>query len=170
MPINKIEAAKQQLETAIKLFKEDEDPISTHTLAAAAYNVLVDLSKSRQETYQSIRDIILERVKTEKKREVINTFRSAENFFKHADNDPEASLEFNSNQTIIIILDAVIFYQKLTQDTTLSFRVFYKWAYYTQDFFIMPEELAESFEEVREIESLLTKKELFALIERLEPA
>jgi hypothetical protein len=42
--VSKIEAALRQLETAIQLYFSDGDPISVHTLTAAAYNVLRDVT------------------------------------------------------------------------------------------------------------------------------
>lgn len=47
VPISKIDAAKRQLETAITLYFQNGDPVSIHTLAAAAYDVLHALCKVR---------------------------------------------------------------------------------------------------------------------------
>jgi hypothetical protein len=41
--ITKLEAARRQLVTAIRIYFADGDPISTHTLAAAAFEILDDL-------------------------------------------------------------------------------------------------------------------------------
>ncbi len=45
--VSKLEAAERQLVTAVRLFVKGEDPISIHTLMAAAYEVLRDLGKAR---------------------------------------------------------------------------------------------------------------------------
>ena len=41
--ITKVEAARRQLDCAIRLFFEDEDSLPIHTLAWAAFEVLFDL-------------------------------------------------------------------------------------------------------------------------------
>jgi hypothetical protein len=38
--VSKLDAAKRQLETVIRLYFSNGDPVSIHTLTAAAYNVL----------------------------------------------------------------------------------------------------------------------------------
>ena len=43
--LTKLDAARRQLETAVRLYFHEGDPVSTHTLAAAAYNVLRALNK-----------------------------------------------------------------------------------------------------------------------------
>ena len=45
--ITKLEAARRQLESAIFLYFEEKDPVSIHTLTAAAYNILRDISAKR---------------------------------------------------------------------------------------------------------------------------
>lgn len=43
--VAKLDAAKRQLETAIRLYFASADPVSIHTLTAAAYQLLLDLNK-----------------------------------------------------------------------------------------------------------------------------
>jgi hypothetical protein len=45
--VSKLDAAKRQLETAIRLYFSDGDPVSIHTLTAAAYNILRDVTKQK---------------------------------------------------------------------------------------------------------------------------
>ena len=45
--VAKLDAAKRQLETAIRLYFSNGDPISIHTLAGAAYNIVWDVNKKR---------------------------------------------------------------------------------------------------------------------------
>lgn len=48
--ISKIDAAKRQLDTAIKLFFENVDPISSYALAAASLEITDDLfSKNKDD-------------------------------------------------------------------------------------------------------------------------
>jgi hypothetical protein len=43
--ISKLEAARRQVETAIRIYFANGDPVSIHTLAAASLQILVDLDK-----------------------------------------------------------------------------------------------------------------------------
>ena len=45
--INKLSAAKRQLQAAIRMYFQPEDELAVHTVAAAAYGVLKDIKKSR---------------------------------------------------------------------------------------------------------------------------
>ena len=47
LPVSKFDAARRQLETAIRLYFFQGDPISIHTLASAAAQILHDLSRHR---------------------------------------------------------------------------------------------------------------------------
>ena len=44
LTIPKLDAAKRQLETAIRLYFSSADPVAVHTLTAAAYNVIRDVT------------------------------------------------------------------------------------------------------------------------------
>ena len=45
--VSKLEAGKRQLETAITLYFNYGDPVSIHSLSAAAYVIFRDLNKRR---------------------------------------------------------------------------------------------------------------------------
>ena len=47
MQLSKLEAARRQLETAIKLYFEYGDEVSIHALAAAAYSLIRDINEHR---------------------------------------------------------------------------------------------------------------------------
>jgi hypothetical protein len=48
--LSKLDAALRQLETAVTLYFHSSDPISIHTLTAAAYNVLQGIKRSPRDT------------------------------------------------------------------------------------------------------------------------
>lgn len=100
LTVTKVDAAERQLQAAIRLFFEEREPISVHTLASAASQLTADLMKAK--VLQSIvRSAAM--VREERRREVLQTMAAPENFFKHADRDPEASLEFNPESTEFFI-------------------------------------------------------------------
>jgi hypothetical protein len=45
--VNKLSAAKRQLQSAIRMYFQPEDEIAVHTVAAATYGLLKDIKKSR---------------------------------------------------------------------------------------------------------------------------
>ena len=102
MRLGKEEVAVRQLDTAIRLLFDGGDVVSVHTLACAAANVLRELLKAQGgEAWQNA--IIESHPGME--REIYATLVRAQNFFKHADRDPQAELDFdeNSNDETIIV-------------------------------------------------------------------
>lgn len=90
--VTKLEAAERQLRAAIRLFFERKDIIAVHTLAAAALDIFRQVGRPRG--FKSLYDRAGERNRPEKRREVLNLFREAQNFFKHAGKDPRKELKF----------------------------------------------------------------------------
>jgi macrodomain Ter protein organizer (MatP/YcbG family) len=86
--ISKLDAARRQIETAVILYFHEGDPISIHTLAAAAYDVLRDVNKARDGP-PMIKDWMTDYVKPESRTDLINAINAAQNFLKHADRDPD---------------------------------------------------------------------------------
>jgi hypothetical protein len=122
--VTKLEAAKQQIETAIKLWLSDGCPIAIHTLAAAAHQILHDLGKRRGKP-TAIRG--LPGVLPAQKKQLSRLLNNPENFFKHADNDPGAVLHFNPHSSALLLFDAVNTYKQLTQKTVILFEAFNAW-------------------------------------------
>lgn len=52
-----------------------------------------------------------------------------ENFFKHADRDPDSLLDFNPEATEVFILDAVVTYESLTQEIAPILSTFKAWIF-----------------------------------------
>lgn len=140
--ISKLDAAKRQLETVIRLYFSSGDPVSIHTLAAAAYNVIRDVTAKRGAEPMMLKDQMIEYVKPEYKQMFREKVNEAENFFKHADRDHEATLDFNPDMSELLILDACLQYQRLTGELPPLFLIYRGWiiANYP-DIYIFPEEL-----------------------------
>ena len=101
MNLTKKEVAIRQLNTAIKLFFDDGDAVSIHALAAASATVLADLLEQKGQT--SWRKQIVEQYPDHTKAEIFQILRNAQNFFKHADQDFDKSLEFSDTDNDAII-------------------------------------------------------------------
>jgi hypothetical protein len=94
--ISKVDAAHRQLRTAITLWFTESDPVSTHALVFAAYEVLHTVSKKRT---PSRRDLLFDsdRIKDEYRSDFNKLIKKHAYFFKHADREPEGIIEFNPN-------------------------------------------------------------------------
>jgi hypothetical protein len=140
--ISKVDSAKLQLETAIRLYFSDGDPVSIHALTAASYNILRDVTEQMGADPIFIKGQMLEMVKPEYKKMFIDKVNEAENFFKHADRDRQATLEFNPDMTDLHMIDACAQYRKLTGHEPLLFTVYRVWFMaHHPDFFVLPDEL-----------------------------
>ncbi len=125
--ITKLDAAKRQLETAIRLYFLEGDEISIHTLAAASYNVIRDIVKKKKLGAMIVKDLSVQHAKPEFQKAVSKALNAAENFFKHADRDADASFNFFPTQTEYLIFDAEVMYQKLTGCTSPLFLAYRGW-------------------------------------------
>jgi hypothetical protein len=113
--LSKLDCAKRQIEVAIKLYFHFDDPVSIHTLTAAAYNILKDINKKRGNDQLLLKEwFVTNLVKPEMRDEYRKTVNMAEIFFKHADKDPEETHTFCPSQTEIMLWEAVDVYQRLT--------------------------------------------------------
>ena len=126
--ISKMDAARRQLTVAIELYFRGFDAISIHTLSAAARNVLDNLCAHRGIEVQIRLDNLLnEIIRPEHHKTVRQKFREPENFFKHADRDPERMLRFNPDSTEYMILEAVESYTSLTRELPPMLLAFRTW-------------------------------------------
>jgi hypothetical protein len=126
--LSKVEVARRQLETAINMYFNDGEPVSIHTLVTAAFEVLRDINSSRNGSPMFTDPNASVVVPSEKKGVARQALRKAQNFFKHADEDPDGVLDFNPEATAFYILDAVEKYRELNGENPPIMRVFALWA------------------------------------------
>jgi hypothetical protein len=123
--ITKVEAARRQLVTAIRLLFEDADSISIYTLAHAAWEVLDALCKHR--------DVV--RFRAEMCRanglsedEIKRIASYGRNFFKHADKDPDSVLEdFSDELNDHVLVGAAFDYGEIANNKPMELQVFQLW-------------------------------------------
>ncbi len=124
MIITKLESARRQLETAVKLYFNDAEPVSIHTLTCASHEILAELNAKRGEGPAIMSDHM---IKEPYKKEYRNMLVQAKNFFKHADRDPGDTLEFNPEVNEYFLLDACEQYEIATSEKVPSFIAFRAW-------------------------------------------
>jgi hypothetical protein len=104
LKISKLDAAQRQLDVAIQLWFLDGDELAIHTLAAAAYQLVHDLKEHRGIEKSLLYDAKM--IKDEHRKKWIAVVKKPANFLKHANNDPEGTLEFHPLETLAIIMAA----------------------------------------------------------------
>ena len=142
--ITKTDAAERQLNTAIRLFFENRDHLSSYALAVASREVTDDVIQSRySELYQ--RELarvgdplkvrlsywkVLERLigKDKFDKNFIDLHNKWKRFLKHADKDPDAEIEpFTTKLLALVILTAIGNYTLLTQHWAIEMQTFFVW-------------------------------------------
>src|SRR5690606_12135036 len=108
--IDKEEVAVRQLDTAIRLLFDGGDVVSVHTLACAGTNVLRDILRSQGG--EAWHDAIVASY-SGLEQEIHRTLTRAQNFFKHADRDPQAELDFDESMNDETIIVATLEYGEL---------------------------------------------------------
>jgi hypothetical protein len=111
MEISKLEAAKRQLDCAIRLFFNDDDMSSIITLSRAAFRLLWDIYPSiANDGFEKPLGRVIEILGWSR-------FNEVANFLKHADKDPEAQMEPHHVSAQLGIGLAVILYGRATDGT-----------------------------------------------------
>jgi len=126
LKVAKLDAARRQLETAVRLYFSEADPVSIHTLTSAAYQVLSDVNRARRGA-PMLKEQIPTWVRPDATAEAKRRINEAANFFKHADRDHDEVLEFSEGQTELLLYDAVQKYRELTGETVPVLGVYNAW-------------------------------------------
>jgi len=127
LKISKLDAARRQLEMAIRLYFSSSDPVSIHTLTSASYNIIRDINKNRGGEPLVVKEQLIGFVKHEFRNIIKKKITEAENFFKHADRDHEAVISFNPEQSEYLIMEACSVYSALTGEMPPLFKVYKVW-------------------------------------------
>jgi hypothetical protein len=141
--ITKTDVAERQLNTAIRLFFENRDHLSSYALAVASREITDGVIKSRRsELYQreparvggplnfllSYQECLEAYIKPEFYKSTIKLFHKWQNFLKHADKDPDAEIEpLSTKLLVIVIMFAIRNYVLLTQHWTTEMATFSFW-------------------------------------------
>jgi hypothetical protein len=168
LTVDKLESAQRQLDTAIRLYFEDADPISIHTLTSASLQILIDINEKRGGgpfpiEFEFVEDKEL-RMKT------IRHMRSFPNFFKHADNDPydTKSIRPRLNESILFACEEGYSRYGTPTQTMLAFRLWFlamNFEFASHDLLTtLPSQLSEFIQLIRREHTRATKQDFFAKI------
>jgi hypothetical protein len=103
--LTKLEAACRQLNTAIRLWFSNGDPVSIFALAYPAHEIVHRLYRHR-----GLMDLIYDSklIKEEYREQWAKGLKRGASFLKHADKDPHAIIEFDPNLTLMHIIGSVL--------------------------------------------------------------
>lgn len=124
--INKFEAARRQIDMAIRCHFRGEDVVGVHTLSMAAFRILRDIAgQTPDSVFQAEIDKL---IKPGHEARFWKTFNTFSNFCKHADNDKNAILDSVDDQ----VNDFPLFmccrlYSELGYQLTPEMRAFVLW-------------------------------------------
>jgi hypothetical protein len=167
LKLRKLDVAKRQLETALRLWFADGDPVSIHTLIVASLEVISALLKHKglkSNFYDS--DLI----KPEFRKEFNRRVRENANFFKHADLDPDAEREFKPGLNELLMIFAVSGLADLQGKTSTGIEhAFHVWMVLHFPHFL-DEKLAKIWNDhpSSELVRKMRKQELLALWEEIQ--
>ena len=120
--VDKLTVAVRQLETAIQLWFREEDPVSIHTLAWAAREILRVLHKS---TGKKPNMPLGEQLTKLARRKFDDRLAASANFFKHSSKDSNAKHDFSPELATILMLDAVNLVLDISKGNLTGWLVFY---------------------------------------------
>jgi len=123
--LTKLDAAERHLSTAIRLFFHGGDAVSAHTLGFAAHEVLRRLMEHRGLGESMVKNSKL--VPPAQMPRFCAILNSPANFFKHAERDPAAVLDFNPEDTVIWLLDAAWMHWRLANEFSSASEVLFIW-------------------------------------------
>ncbi|OGT83229.1 MAG: hypothetical protein A3H91_15115 [Gammaproteobacteria bacterium RIFCSPLOWO2_02_FULL_61_13] len=104
--VGKLDAARRQLRAAIHNIFHGGDPIVAHTLLGAASIILTYLVEHR--VPEKSWDRFAQDANALAPGDYFNIMRKAQNFLKHAKNDPDGSLDLNPTDTESLAFFAVM--------------------------------------------------------------
>ncbi len=122
--VTKIDAARRQMRTAVRMFFEDKDTVSAYTLAAAVEGILGGLLKQKGEPHP-FRDSDI--IRPERKKEFVAILNRPRNFFKHAASDPNAVLEFHPLMLTHALFECEMLYERYTGRALREGWFFFLW-------------------------------------------
>jgi hypothetical protein len=145
MHVNKVSAARRQIDAAIRMLFSGEDSLAVHTVAAAGCRLVRDLAEHRRppdashiyenalkDVYRGLlgRSPTDDQIKRESPKLKSMYFRGSNrpaNFLKHADHDQNDFIDESEMNTDDLLLEASALYTMMGFDPTAEMRSFLRW-------------------------------------------
>jgi len=126
--IDKPEAARRQLDAAIRMLFSGEDFLAVHTVANAAYRIIRDLAEisGNAQFHEKLKRMI----RPGREKHFWASVNKFSNFLKHADNDSTEILDIEEESNDVIICIACLTYESLGYQATPIMVCFQLWHSY----------------------------------------
>ena len=125
--LTKLEAARRQINTAIRMYFLDMDAVSTHAVLAGGLQIVSDLAakKGQQVGFEKFLAPIIE----ERRKEFLLIIREPQNFLKHADREGDDTIiyEYRTGVLEIYLYLAAQSYQTFTGKATPEIKSIITW-------------------------------------------
>jgi hypothetical protein len=124
--ITKLEAARRQIDFAIAQHFSEGDPFAIHTVIAAAFGILRALAKRKGNL--RIEQAFTDRIRPGMENQFWNFLNRVSNFLKHADRDPDATLDDvneGTNEATLFVVS--IYYTELVGAPSDAMRIYQAW-------------------------------------------
>jgi hypothetical protein len=123
--INKLDAARRQIDAAVRMTFANEDPVAIHSVVAAGHRIIRDICEQRGdiESYLRFTDWIAEG----HEKDFWNAMNASANFIKHADKDANDIHELDDEVSDFMIAFAAKWYRDLGNSPSVEMRTFVGW-------------------------------------------
>jgi hypothetical protein len=157
--VDKMDVARRQLKTAIRLWFEDGDPVAIHTLIFASHEITHRLFKESGQSDLMFDSTI---IKDEHRKEYALMLKEDGIFFKHADRGTSRDTrEFVIGRNFLFILMTAIGIGKMVSDMNDEESIFMYWCrVHHPSWFAIGEHNTIQENEVKKLRGM-TKRELF---------
>ena len=158
--ITKIEGARRQIEAAVALWFQDGDPVVVHTLVAAGHQVCNDILRKpngKSESPVLFNTALFPGDEWELHRKFTVKL---ENFLKHAKRDPSEKITFNTAQTEMYILDAILLWHMIERERHPLFEAFGAWFFLSNPTLV--EKAVKMFPKLCKIETNISRSEFLS--------
>ena len=123
---SKSDVAKSQLDEAIKLFFEQRDPVSVHSLLGASHQIMRDIAKANDTKYRCIIEELISQSNQDLKQSYNAVFQPR-NFFKHADKAHNVQFSFDDLENELWLLYACVLYRQVITEKSNAVSSFWSW-------------------------------------------
>ncbi|MGH8565284.1 MAG: hypothetical protein ACREXW_14840 [Gammaproteobacteria bacterium] len=125
--LSKLDAVRAQLDAAIEIWFTSDNPVAVHTLTAAAYNILRDIALKNGSERPFIKTAFVDEYPEAKRKAIRDFLNNHENFFKHADRDPDSSITLNPELTELLLMDALAYFRDKNEPKPQYYDAFKAW-------------------------------------------
>lgn len=125
--LTKLEAARREINAAIRMYFNDEDPVAIHALIAGGTQIISDLGKKKE--MQLGIESGIKHIRPERQKEFREMMREPQNHIKHADREGDENkiLEYRPATIEFYLYLGASGYQEYTGVDTPETRVFKWW-------------------------------------------